>query len=113
VADFLSLFGQFAMAISSVGREAFKLWDSLGTGTKQVAGFGAALFAVLTTKFGPFIAGLAAILLLVNDFYTYQQGGKSAFPGMWEWLENMDESLDKSGELGKLRDDLEGVAQQA
>lgn len=101
-------------AVQTIGNLAGmfkKLWDSLSVGAKKTGG--AILGFVTLLKLGPiglFVAGLLAILALLDDFYTWQRGGKSAFGDMWEKMTSGFNSLDMSGlddlseKFGKLLD---------
>ena len=56
------------------------IFDKMPSGFKTAALAATAFLGAL--KMGPlglFIAGITALLLLLDDYYTYQRGGKSAF----------------------------------
>ena len=86
-----------------------KFWNSLSSGAKRTAGVITGFVALLAMgPIGLFIAGLLTILALLDDFYTWQNGGKSAYGDTWEKLSNMfsdtdtsglDDLLDKGGKL--------------
>ena len=59
---------------------------------KDVKIFGAAIAAGGLIALKPFLAIIAALLfliLLLEDYYTYKAGGKSAFQGMWEGADDL------------------------
>ena len=58
---------------------------------KAILSFGAMLMA---NPFGVFLAGLTALLLLIEDLWVYANGGKSAFAGWWEKLGKPDKVLE-------------------
>lgn len=112
VAEFIAVFGRLGNAAYLAGKEIKSIWDGLGKSTKEVIGTTAGFFALL--KMGPvgmFIAGLTALLLLLDDFYTYERGGKSAFPKLWEWVDKLKKSMDDKGTLQDFKRSLDELAQ--
>ena len=81
---------------------------------KEVIGIVVAAFAaVKLLNMGPLglmIAGLTALLLLVDDYYTYEQGGQSAFPKLWGWLDKLGKKFKESGITGELKDIASSLA---
>ena len=57
---------------------------------QAILNFGTMLMA---NPFGMFMVGLTAVLLLLEDLWTYANGGESAFEGLWEKLGTPDEVL--------------------
>ena len=57
---------------------------------QAILNFGTMLMA---NPFGMFMVGLTAVLLLLEDLWTYANGGESAFEGIWEKLGTPDEVL--------------------
>ncbi|MGD0154049.1 MAG: hypothetical protein ABSC17_09905 [Thermacetogeniaceae bacterium] len=45
------------------------------------------------------LTGLAALLLLVDDYAGYKQGTESALPGLWRWMDNLKEALQDGGNI--------------
>lgn len=85
-----------------------KLWDSFTEGQQRAIGAVAGFVGLL--KMGPigmFIAGILALLLVLDDFYTWQRGGKSAWGSTWgdlsDWWGNFFDD-DKQQALEALRD---------
>lgn len=81
------------------------LFDSMPTKTK-VAGAAITGFIALF-KAGPvgiFIAAIAALLLLMDDYLTWERGGRSALPGLWEGLADLKENPTMQKYLDLLRD---------
>ena len=57
---------------------------------QAILNFGTMLMA---NPFGMFMVGLTAVLLLLEDLWTYATGGESAFEGLWEKLGTPDKVL--------------------
>ena len=57
---------------------------------QAILNFGTMLMA---NPFGMFMVGLTAVLLLLEDLWTYANNGESAFEGLWEKLGTPDEVL--------------------
>lgn len=53
----------------------------------------AALGAIMLNPFTAVILAIGAILLLLDDFYTWQRGGESMFGDMWQSLTDFQEKL--------------------
>ena len=113
VAEFLYHIVNIAKAViwfARIGKEKFMdLFNSLPTGTKVGAAAITGFLAVL--KMGPigmFIAALTTLLLLLEDYYVWSQGGKSAF----DWSKpfgGMFSGFDSSGIIGDLDSTKESV----
>ena len=58
---------------------------------QAILNFGTMLMA---NPFGMFMVGLTAVLLLLEDLWTYATGGESAFEGLWEKLGTPKEVLE-------------------
>lgn len=56
---------------------------------------------LMKSPFGMFMVGLTAVLLLLEDLWTYANGGESAFEGLWEKLGTPDEVLTGFKNVGK------------
>lgn len=111
VAQVLSWFARLGSAAYLVGKEIKETWDSLGDSTKQVIGITAGFFMLL--RMGPLgwvIAALTTLLLLIDDFATYERGGQSAFPKLWEWLDELKDKANDNGDLQKLKQDIDDLA---
>lgn len=71
----------------------------------------AAMGAIMLNPFTAIILAIGAILLLLDDFYTWQRGGESMFGDMWQQLVDFQEKLAnttfKSQALNDLKDILE------
>jgi hypothetical protein len=68
-------------------------------------------FALL--KMGPIgwlIAGITALLLLMDDFKTYKEGGDSLFGNEWEKLEELKQSMEDDGTFKDFKDTLDDIA---
>ena len=54
----------------------------------------AGLWSIL--KANPFtliMLAIASVLLMLDDFYTYIDGGESKFEGLWEWVTKLYDGL--------------------
>lgn len=110
IAQVVSWFGRMGVAAVKAGDSIIKLFKSLPTEIKVAGGAMAGFFALL--KMGPIgwiIGGLTALLVLLDDFYTYQAGGESALGTLWEDLENKKGLFGDDGPLGQLQKILEKV----
>ena len=56
---------------------------------------------LMKSPFGMFMVGLTAVLLLLEDLWTYANNGESAFEGLWEKLGTPDEVLTGFKNVGK------------
>jgi hypothetical protein len=105
VAQVLSWFVRLGRAAYLAGERIKSFWEGLGKPVKKAVEAAAGFFALLKvvsrivrmTPFGRLITGLISLLALIDDFYTYKQGGKSAFPGLWEGLQKWIEEMSKEG----------------
>ena len=78
----------------------------------KVAG-GAILVFLGLLKSGPIgwlIAGITALLLLLDDYKTYQEGGKSLFGKQWEELDKLKKSLEDDGTLAGFKESLDSIS---
>lgn len=102
IAKFFTIMFKLGKAVvQTIGNliDIFKrFWDSLSSGAKKTGGVIARFVALLAMgPIGWFIAGLLTILALLDDFYTWQRGGKSAFGDTWEKLTSGFGNIDMSG----------------
>ncbi|UUZ85669.1 hypothetical protein LJK88_20500 [Paenibacillus sp. P26] len=99
-----------ARGIQDVGRIFNWLFDGIPPGLKQVAAvFAVAGLAIMTGPFGMIAIAIGGLLLLLDDFYTYMRGGKSALGPMWEKLIELKGELLESGQVDKFKKSFEGV----
>ncbi|NRQ51989.1 hypothetical protein [Brevibacillus sp. HD1.4A] len=109
VAQFLSWFGRLGIAAVKGGRDIFELFSKLGDHIpEKLKVIGAALLALgLILKTGPFgiiFSVLTGILLLLDDFYTYLEGGESALGPLWKKLQEFFKLLKDTGVIDRLRE---------
>ncbi|TGE35873.1 hypothetical protein E4K67_22415 [Desulfosporosinus fructosivorans] len=90
-----------------LGKAAWSIRDALGAVVGVLAGF--KMISMLTNPLGLLILGMTALLLLVDDFNTFKDGGKSAFPRLWEWVERFKKSLEDDGTIGEFKNLLQDV----
>lgn len=73
----------------------------------------AAMGAIMLNPFTAIILAIGAILLLLDDFYTWQRGGESMFGDMWQQLADFQEKLAnttfESQALNDLKDAIKKV----
>lgn len=101
VATVLSWFFRLGKtAVDAIGRivdAVGRLFDSMDTGTKTAVTAVSAFLGLL--KLGPvgmFIAAILALLLLLDDFFTWQRGGNAYFAPEYEKLTNWFQNADFS-----------------
>lgn len=61
---------------------------------------------LMKNPFALFIIGLTTLLLLLEDLYTYAEGGESAFEGLWEKLGTPQQVMEGFEKVGKFFDSL-------
>lgn len=109
----------YVVRLGKTGVEAFqrltdvvgRLWDSMDSGTKVATSAVTGFLALM--KLGPvgmFIAAILALLLLLDDIFTWQRGGNSLFGEQYEqfseWWNSLDTSQfsDLGGDVNELLD---------
>jgi uncharacterized protein YukE len=60
-----------------------------------IVALGALFAAIKSGPIGMFIAAMTMLILLLDDFFTWQRGGKSHFAKQWEQLANLGDKLKK------------------
>lgn len=113
VAMVFSDFERMANAIGMIGTGIEDIWNELGPATKEVVGImsgaGAAIM-VLSNPITAMIAGLAFLLLMLDDFYGYEHGQQSEFPGLWSWVDQMNAKLQKTGAISDFSAAIERIS---
>lgn len=97
IASFFYVFYRLGKTAVTFISKIISLLDKLPTNIKIAGGAVAGFLALL--KAGPigwFIAALMALLLLLDDFQTWQRGGKSSLGPLWEQLSSIGKNLDFS-----------------
>ena len=96
-----------AMVVSwfvRLGLAAWKVRDGIGAIMLVFTAFKA--IKMLTNPFALMMLGLTALLLLIDDFSTYERGGQSA----WKWIDKLGDSLKGSGlGIADFKKDIDGV----
>lgn len=92
--------GKFAEVIVRLGETAIKtikgVWDrlmELPTKVKVIAGIIAGIGLIMAAPWLGVAAAITAVLLLLDDYYTYQAGGDSALTDLWEQMEKLKEAV--------------------
>lgn len=108
IAQVLSWFVRLGHTIIQLGRDIFQFLDRIGDMIPmKLKVIGGALLALgLIIKSGPLgimIFLLTSALLLLEDFYTYLRGGKSAFEPLWRRLQEFYQVLKDTGVIDRLK----------
>lgn len=101
---------QFMAGFVDTEREAVSLFNSMGSAFKEflavIAGAGTA-FLVLSNPVTAMLAGMTALLVLLDDYYVYTHNKNhegSAFPGLWKALS------DNKGAMGDFKTSLKDLS---
>lgn len=92
-------------------KQLVQLFDDLSPKTKIAGGALLGLFTLI--KMGPIgwlIAGVTALLLLMDDFKTYEEGGDSYFGDMWEQVDGLKQALQDDGTFTEFKESLDDIA---
>ncbi|SFE43420.1 hypothetical protein SAMN04487969_102497 [Paenibacillus algorifonticola] len=99
----LEFFGDMKERIGS-------LLDAIPNNVKGVAAAVSGIAMLLSTgPFGMIIAMLTMAILLIDDFYTHMEGGKSALGPMWDKLLEFKDKLSETGDLERLKQSFTGL----
>lgn len=112
VAQFLSWIVRLGIAMAKGGRDLLRMFGALGDRIPQsIKLIGAALLGLaLILKTGPLgiiFALLTSVLLLLDDFYTYLEGGESALGPLWKKLQDFYKMLQDTGVIKRFGDGIE------
>ncbi len=93
-------------AIKIVGEGVVNLFENVDTSTwKMVATITAAVLALKSGPVGLLISTISIILLLLEDFFVWQKGGKSLF----DWSDAVDTVEDLKQSFSEIKEDLTPV----
>lgn len=96
VAKVLSWIARLFAAGAQAGMSLIQMIQRLPYEVKVAMLAIAALGAIMLNPFTAVILAIGAILLLLDDFYTWQRGGESMFGDMWQKIsDSVDELQDK------------------
>ncbi|MFP3391018.1 hypothetical protein [Brevibacillus sp. SIMBA_040] len=114
VAQAISWVGRLGFTIVKAGTDLYRLFSKLGEKIPQeIKVIGAALLGLgLILRTGPLgiaFTLLTSILLLLDDFYTYLEGGESAFGPFWKRVLDFVDLLKNDGTIKRFGENLQGV----
>lgn len=114
VAQAISWVGRLGFTIIKAGSDLYRLFSKLGEKIPQeIKVIGAALLGLgLILRTGPLgiaFTLLTSILLLLDDFYTYLEGGESAFGPFWKRLLDFVDLLKNDGTIKRFGENLQDV----
>ncbi|GIO06212.1 hypothetical protein J31TS6_22400 [Brevibacillus reuszeri] len=114
VAQAISWVGRLGFTIVKAGTDLYTLFSKLGEKIPQeIKVIGAALLGLgLILRTGPLgiaFTLLTSILLLLDDFYTYLEGGESAFGPFWKRLLDFVDLLKNDGTIKRFGENLQNV----
>lgn len=92
-------------------QKLFHAMDELSPKTKVAGSAILGLFALM--RMGPIgwmIAGLTTLLLLLDDYKTYSEGGDSLFGSEWEKLDNFKKTLEDDGTFSGFQKSLDDIS---
>jgi len=93
--EWTSKIAMVASWFGRLGAAAWRVKEAIGA---IILGFAAfKMIHLLSNPFGLMVLGLTALLLLIDDFNTWKDKGDSAFSKLWEWVDNLGDSLDENG----------------
>lgn len=106
VAQFFSWIARLGIALMKGGRDVLHFFSKLGDHIPdKLKLIGGALIALgLIIKTGPIgiaFALFTGLLLLLDDFYTYLEGGESAFAPLWKKLLEVYKTLKDTGAIDR------------
>lgn len=112
VAQVLSWFVRLGEAAIFGFGKVKDLLDSLSPATKTAGAAIAGFLGLLSMgPIGWLIVGLTTLLLLLDDYKTYQEGGKSLFGDSWEKLDQFMNKLNNNGILKDFQTSLNGISE--
>lgn len=107
IAQGISWIARLVIALARAGSDIFHIFSKISEHIpKSIKAIGAALVAlaliIQTGPFGILFTTFTAILLLLDDFYTYLDGGESAFAPLWKKLQEFYKTLKDTGVIERL-----------
>ncbi|WP_163855823.1 hypothetical protein [Paenibacillus elgii] len=102
IAQVMSWFARMGIAAFRYFKDIVRIFNDLGSAIprnlKLIGAAVAALGVIISTgPFGIITATLLSLILLLDDFYTYLDGGESLFGSFWKKLEDFYDKLKGSG----------------
>lgn len=118
VAQVMSWFARMGITTVRAVKDIIRIFDDVGSAIpKNIKLVGAAITAlgviVSTGPIGIIAAALIGIILLLDDFYTYMDGGEAAFGPFWKKLTDFYNKLNDNGTLDRLKSAFSGVMDAA
>ena len=110
VASFIAMIGSFFEDIYTAGKDVVQVWDDLGESTQRAiemfTGVGAAVM-LLSSPIGQVLA----LLLLLDDYFGYEKGEQSAFPGLWKGIDDIEKKLKQTGAFDEMKTAVNELAE--
>ena len=97
-----------------LGKAAWYIRDAIGAAAGVFTAF--TLIKMASNPFGAFILGLTTLLLLVDDYMAFEKdksGKNSVFNDLWKWVDNFKESLKDDGTIGKFKNGIHNLVEDA
>ncbi|MFB0841778.1 hypothetical protein [Paenibacillus oleatilyticus] len=108
IAQVMSWFARMGIAAFRYFKDIARIFNDLGSAIprnlKLIGAAVAALGVIISTgPFGIITATLLTLILLLDDFYTYLDGGESQFDSFWKKLEDFYNKLKGSGVVDEFK----------
>ncbi|MGD0154048.1 MAG: hypothetical protein ABSC17_09900 [Thermacetogeniaceae bacterium] len=116
VAEVISWVGKLYNAAYLAGKEIVMVWNGMGDSSKKLIEIFTAVEAAvwaLALPFAPVMAAITALLLLIDDYYVFEKTkgkGETAFPGLWQWLDQLKKSMQDNGEIRQFKQSIDDLA---
>lgn len=118
IAQVMSWFARLGVTSVRALKDIIQAFDDASRGIPRsvkliAAGLSLLGIIISTGPIGMISALIVGLLLLLDDFYTYLDGGESEFPGFWRWVLELGDKFDGVGEtISKAKDKVKEFFQQ-
>ena len=111
IAQVMSWFARMGLTGVDAIKSLIKVFKSIPTELKIAGGAFAGFLTLLDMgPVGLMIAGILALLLLLDDYNTYKSGGKSALADMWKDVDKFKQTLVDNGTISTFKDLIADLA---